>query len=79
MVPSLNSPTAQMLLAEEAATANNWELAPGAGLGTTVQAEPSQCRSSVCVPPLPTAQVSLADVPATPTRSFETGGHRGRQ
>jgi hypothetical protein len=53
-----------MLLAEEAATAYNWALAPGVGLGTRVQWEPSQRRIRVPVPVLPTAHVSLAELPA---------------
>src|SRR6202041_1050985 len=67
----------QMLLAEEAATANNSALAPGVGLGTRVQWDPSQRRIRVWSPVLPTAQVSVAEVPATPTRELETPGPPG--
>jgi len=71
-----------MLLAELEATANRSELIPASGLGTRVHPEPSQCRIRVPFlvmalalalgPVLPTAHVSLAEVPATPTRSLET-------
>src|SRR5437899_4022515 len=72
-----------MLLVELEATANSSELIPGPGLGTRVQWEPSQCRIRVSLlvmalalgplgPVLPTAHVSLAEVPATPARSLET-------
>src|ERR1051326_7092760 len=84
VVPSLKIPTAQMLPAELEATANSSALIPGPGLGTRVQWEPSQCRIKVSslvmalaflLGPLgvvlPTAHVSLAEVPATPTRPLE--------
>src|SRR5215469_4900165 len=71
-----------MLPVELEATANRSALVSGSGLGTWAQWEPSQCRMRVpflvmalalaAGPVLPTAHTSLAAVPATPTRSFET-------
>src|SRR5690349_17590416 len=73
----LKLPTAQTLLAAEAATAFSPSLTPRLGLGTRVQWEPSQCRTSVPAAVPPTAQVSVAEVPATPVRKLPTVGPPG--
>src|SRR5215472_6006514 len=76
-LPLLNLPTAQMLLAAEAATAFRSSLGPRLGLGTRVQWEPSQCSIRVWPAVLPTAQVSVAEVPATLSRALATVGPPG--
>src|SRR5215471_12805217 len=74
---ALNRPTAQTLLAAEAATAFRSSLGPRLGLGTRVQWEPSQCSMRVWLAVLPTAQVSVAEVPATLSRELPTVGPPG--
>jgi hypothetical protein len=64
-------PTAQASLLDAAATADSDAKVPGLGLGTWVQATPSQWRISVPIadvatPVLPTAQASVADLAAIP-------------
>src|SRR5690348_18389479 len=78
VLSSVNWPTAQALLAEEAATAVRKSMELGLGLGTWVQAVPSQCRIREAWVPLksesPTAQALSAPVVAAPcTKAFPTG------
>src|SRR5262249_9734913 len=77
--PALSAklPTAQASLAETARTSSSTlPSAPGLGLGTTVQDEPSQCSVRVWSPPLaaskPAAQTSHGEISVTPVKVLST-------
>src|SRR4029077_18563099 len=73
-LPSLNVPTAQAPEGSyEATPVREFAVALGSGLGTTCQAEPSQCSIRVRVPPAgvsagPTAHRSFGPEPEAPCR-----------
>src|SRR5215472_11661497 len=73
---SMNRPTAQALLAEDAATANRPVWGPGLGLASWAHAVPSQCSTKEVVPlfELPTAQALPAVVVAAPSRKAPLAG-----
>jgi hypothetical protein len=68
VVPVLEEPTAQALVADVAATPASAAPPAGLGLGTCFHAVPFQRRIKVLPPAVPTAQALLADVAATPAR-----------
>src|SRR5215468_10970501 len=73
LLPSTNRPTAQALLAEDAATAVRLLVSPWLGPRTWAHFFPFQCKiKEVSVAPVsypPTAQVLLAPVVAAPSRN----------
>src|SRR5215471_9968726 len=80
--PLLKSPTAQTLPTEGAATPRKkLALLPGLGLATCFQAVPFQCAMMVgwpmAVVVAPTAQASLAEVAAAPSRVISVTGPDG--
>src|SRR6266571_357080 len=79
LVPFWDWPTAQMSVAETAATPNRGlaRVPAGLGLGTTVQLVPSHCSISVPEPLSPTAHTSLLETAVTPRSPFCRPGPAG--